>query len=341
MRLLGEKNKEHYPEITGEGLNPGETILSEPAQKDSIEEIAMVKQTLKAKEEDMSNSLLSFTGCIEDAQVQILADTGALGRYLNAKVVKRLGLKIEEPDQSISIEAAGGYPLHFLGTVKIGLKIGEFSEVADFKVLPLGDATDIILGRKFFTRYKANIDYRKGGLNFKIPGQRKKIYIASNTQVKEKEEKPDIINLLMDSKNARRQIRKHRDHVLWIVREEEMILILPTDGKRESCTKDYIFSVTEDSVIAKSITGIKELDDILGKLLYILGEELPNRLPPRRKIEHGITVEHGVPKNLAAYHLSHSQLMEQRKQILELLEKGLVQPSSSPWGAPVLFVAKS
>ena len=33
-------------------------------------------------------------------------------------------------------------------------------------------------------------------------------------------------------------------------------------------------------------------------------------------------------------------LIELKKQIEELLEKGFIRPSSSPWGAPVLFVNK-
>ena len=35
-----------------------------------------------------------------------------------------------------------------------------------------------------------------------------------------------------------------------------------------------------------------------------------------------------------------NDLVEMKKQIEELLEKGYVRPSSSPWGAPVLFVKK-
>ena len=35
-----------------------------------------------------------------------------------------------------------------------------------------------------------------------------------------------------------------------------------------------------------------------------------------------------------------NELAELKKQLRELLDKGFVQPSSSPWGAPVLFVEK-
>ena len=35
-----------------------------------------------------------------------------------------------------------------------------------------------------------------------------------------------------------------------------------------------------------------------------------------------------------------NELAELKKQLRELLDKGYVQPSSSPWGAPILFVEK-
>jgi hypothetical protein len=38
--------------------------------------------------------------------------------------------------------------------------------------------------------------------------------------------------------------------------------------------------------------------------------------------------------------MSSTQLLELKKEIKELLEKGFIRPSSSPWGAPVIFVEK-
>jgi hypothetical protein len=41
-----------------------------------------------------------------------------------------------------------------------------------------------------------------------------------------------------------------------------------------------------------------------------------------------------------AYRISGPELVELKKQIDELLEKGYIRPSTSPWAAPVLFVEK-
>ncbi|GBG81426.1 hypothetical protein CBR_g32103 [Chara braunii] len=60
-----------------------------------------------------------------------------------------------------------------------------------------------------------------------------------------------------------------------------------------------------------------------------------------RPIQHRIEIEPGskTPKG-AVYRMSRRELEELRKQLDELLEKGWIRPSSSPFGAPVLFVPK-
>jgi len=42
----------------------------------------------------------------------------------------------------------------------------------------------------------------------------------------------------------------------------------------------------------------------------------------------------------APYRMAPPEMAELKKQLDDLLEKGFIQPSSSPWGAPVLFVKK-
>ncbi|GJT70813.1 putative reverse transcriptase domain-containing protein [Tanacetum coccineum] len=64
-------------------------------------------------------------------------------------------------------------------------------------------------------------------------------------------------------------------------------------------------------------------------------------LPPPRQVEFRIELVPGVaPVARAPYHLAPSELKELSDQLKELLEKGFIRPSSSPWGAPVLFVKK-
>ncbi|KAL0550149.1 hypothetical protein IC582_014651 [Cucumis melo] len=69
-------------------------------------------------------------------------------------------------------------------------------------------------------------------------------------------------------------------------------------------------------------------------------EELPE-LPPHREIEFAIELEPDtVPISKAPYRMAPAELKELKVQLQELLDKGFIRPSVSPWGAPVLFVKK-
>ena len=72
----------------------------------------------------------------------------------------------------------------------------------------------------------------------------------------------------------------------------------------------------------------------------VLPEELPGR-PPDREIEFSIELAPGTaPIYKKPYRMAPSELVELKKQIKELLEKGYIRASSSPWGSPILFAKK-
>ncbi|KAH0706063.1 hypothetical protein KY285_010594 [Solanum tuberosum] len=69
-------------------------------------------------------------------------------------------------------------------------------------------------------------------------------------------------------------------------------------------------------------------------------EDLPG-LPPEREIEFGIDVIPDTqPISIPPYRMAQVELRELKEQLKDLLEKGFIRPSMSPWGAPVLFVRK-
>ncbi|GKD10933.1 hypothetical protein Tco_1190618, partial [Tanacetum coccineum] len=64
-------------------------------------------------------------------------------------------------------------------------------------------------------------------------------------------------------------------------------------------------------------------------------------LPPTRQVEFQIDLMSGAaPISRAPYRLAPSEVKELSEQLQELSDKGFIRPSSSPWGAPVLFVKK-
>jgi hypothetical protein len=82
-----------------------------------------------------------------------------------------------------------------------------------------------------------------------------------------------------------------------------------------------------------AINVVSEFPDVFPK-------ELPG-MPPERKVEFAIELIPGTaPISKRAYRVSRPKLVELKKQIDELLEKGYIRPSTSPWTAPVLFVEK-
>jgi hypothetical protein len=64
-------------------------------------------------------------------------------------------------------------------------------------------------------------------------------------------------------------------------------------------------------------------------------------MPPERKVESAIELLPGTaPISKRAYRVSGPELVELKKQIDEMSEKGYIRPSTSPWASPVLFVEK-
>nr|GEW50069.1 putative reverse transcriptase domain-containing protein [Tanacetum cinerariifolium] len=93
---------------------------------------------------------------------------------------------------------------------------------------------------------------------------------------------------------------------------------------------------------AKDKSKVKQLEDvpIVRDFPKVFPEDLPG-IPPARPVEFQIDLVPGaIPVARAPYRLAPSEMKELAKQLQELSDKGFIRPSSSPWGAPVLFVKK-
>ncbi|WJX94652.1 hypothetical protein P8452_76049 [Trifolium repens] len=72
----------------------------------------------------------------------------------------------------------------------------------------------------------------------------------------------------------------------------------------------------------------------------VFPSEIPD-FPPCREVEFFIDLQPGTgPISESAYRMAPAELVELKSQIEDLLEKGFIRPSVSPWGAPVLLVKK-
>jgi hypothetical protein len=125
---------------------------------------------------------------------------------------------------------------------------------------------------------------------------------------------------------------------------DKRIVKLVSPSGKEVVTKLYLPELEEGachhlSVDDKDANLIEEIR-IVSKFIDVFPEELPG-MPPEGKVEFAIELILGTaPIFKRAYRVSRLELAELKKQIDELLEKGYIRPSTSPWAAPVLFVEK-
>jgi hypothetical protein len=124
---------------------------------------------------------------------------------------------------------------------------------------------------------------------------------------------------------------------------KKSIKLTTPDGKE----LDY---VTEPVVTAKRIANRAKINQlgtsqgsevpVVNKFPDVFTEELPG-MPPDRDIKFVIELKPGTtPIYKTPFRMTTPELAELKEHIRELLEKGFIHPSSSPWGAPVIFVPK-
>ncbi|GJV68414.1 putative reverse transcriptase domain-containing protein [Tanacetum coccineum] len=102
----------------------------------------------------------------------------------------------------------------------------------------------------------------------------------------------------------------------------------------------YLAQVTTKK--AKDKSEERRLEDvpIVREFPEVFPEDLPG-LPPARQVEFQIDLVPGAaPVARAPYRLAPAKMQELSTQLQELSDRGFIRPSSSPWGAPVLFVKK-
>jgi hypothetical protein len=88
-----------------------------------------------------------------------------------------------------------------------------------------------------------------------------------------------------------------------------------------------------DGSQGSEVPVINEFPDVSPEELLVM--------PPDRGIEFVIELKPGTtPIYKTPYRMATPELAELKEHIKELLEKGFIRPSSSPWGAPMIFVPK-
>nr|KYP73002.1 Transposon Ty3-I Gag-Pol polyprotein [Cajanus cajan] len=135
-------------------------------------------------------------------------------------------------------------------------------------------------------------------------------------------------HILIDCANRRLIFSQEEDELLISAGQAEVWL---RDGA-ECCLMLAMMSVETERVISEI--------DVVRDFAEVFPNEVPG-LPPVREMEFGIDLVPGAgPVSVAPYMMAPAELIELNGQLEDLLEKQLVRPSVSPWGAPVLLVKK-
>ncbi|XP_074323417.1 uncharacterized protein LOC141660339 [Apium graveolens] len=95
----------------------------------------------------------------------------------------------------------------------------------------------------------------------------------------------------------------------------------------------FVKDISKDEPRIEDYPVVREYEDVFP-------DELPG-LPPHREVKFTIELVPGAePISKAPYRMAPLELQELKEQLQELLDRGFIRPSVSPWGTPVLFVKK-
>ena len=153
---------------------------------------------------------------------------------------------------------------------------------------------------------------------------------------------------LVEAKRMGKIIKDGEQAFLCMIRPQER-----TSGTTEAAKRDQIKArgpkkefakvtdVIRQAVDQVPIEAKDQLKNLLKEYKDVFPDKLPAGQPPKRHIEHAIPIKEGEsPPNRPPYRLGPKEQDELQEQLTELLNQGFIQPSQSPYGAPVLFVPK-
>jgi hypothetical protein len=264
--------------------------------------------TLKAIGGEHTNGAARKT---PNVQREILLDLAADRNFVSRRCAADIGTIENCP--AVTVEVANGELVQTNEFVVAHLTIGTLLVRTPLLVFDM-PRYDIVFGLPWFLQFKPQFDWDK--LQLRVQGK-------NGTHVIRTVDSIEDIGLhrfnLIQARPAVKQIAKQGAQAfLWIIREHTLS---ETSG-------------------ALPVNIPLEYQEITRKYRSTFRSELPDKPPTSRSFKHPIDTGDARPVNVHPYQLSHSQLEEQRSQVHELLKRGLIRVSSSPWGAPVLFVQK-
>jgi transposase InsO family protein len=328
-------------DATPEASSAGHQILNEPRSRpvrcspetDDVEDI-LVDDVQALQFNAFNNQLLYATVRIlpdDDSARPIktkgLFDCGADKQYASRKIARRLPARsfFQVPERKI--EMPDGRILKTSTKVGFRYKLGSYIGYTTAYVLDIKNY-ELVFGLEWFCHVNPQFDWTNGSFKIheKHPCKRTHTIHCQNTSRPLKDDlqvlHPDS-GIDVGSFRAVARAAKKRGGVLWMIQRSK---------NRKPDTLPDIDKLAPTKTWEGMRTTIKERLDQFRSALP--------ELPPERQWDHPIPTDDAAPVNMPAYRLSQDQLQEQHRQIDEMLARGLIRPSDSEWGFPVLFVPK-
>ena len=252
---------------------------------------------------------------------RILLDDGTSHNYIDYDFLKKNGLESKIRNDQGEITQGNGTTEKSLGKIRLQFRIGNYLYEEDFIVTKLSEKNELLLGITWRDRILPIVNYKKRTFSFRHDGKDITLY----TEKEKVHRDYDTMRRIQEIQNLTvREFKKE-----WKRMNEESYLFWITLSEINSVTLKENCLKTD-----------KEIEKIL-KPYQDIFEETPNGLPPEQKYDHEIPTDTNakIPAQ-KLYRLSFKELEELRQQIEKLLAKGWIQPSISPYGAPVLFSPK-
>ena len=277
-----------------------------------------------------------FSGKLGKVPATILADSGATDNYVGEAFCRQHGItftacpatEIKLGDKKSTTKA--------LGTCKLSVKIQKWTSTLTFTVIDLNNAFCAIIGDTTLLKNKCVMNWGTRTMSVKT----RKGYVAIDALDRPKKRTPRKSLSLLTGAQLQRAFRKKEQVFLACVREVHDHDIWGHHGDEPDWNPEEYpeeTSETQETTLENAPALVKpllmEFSDVF--------ESPPAGLPPERDVGHTIPLEPGHnPPFRPLYRLSPAERDEAERQVKEYLAKEWIQPSSSPYGAPILFVKK-
>lgn len=258
---------------------------------------------LTAEEAKVEPDVVTGTFPVNSMPALVLFDTGASKSFVSLSFCKSFNLVKDRLENPLEVEIAGEKSL-FVKEVYKGIVI-EIEGVRFFiDLIPIVmKEINVIVGMDWLGRHQARFECERQRIVVRTPSGGELTILGNG--------KKRLLKVCSLAK-ARRYV--HGGGVSY--------LAYVTDSREEKSKKTVA-----------DVPVVREFPDVFP-------EDLPG-IPPERQVEFRIDLIPGAaPIAKAPYRLAPPEMQELSQQLEELLDKGFIRPSSSPWGAPILFVKK-